>query len=167
MASTFMDRLTALFLQFVSTSSTGGTVTNYSSRFGMKGMTGKFPAQVEKGMKTVGTKAKQGPPTENDAASKESVGANGPYAMPFSMQTGLTKYAPMQPQPPTKISMKTVSPQYPPSNVPIAQKNMAPPSQVTTVTQTQTYSVSSMENTASPLSMPQDPMQKFLNRWKD
>jgi hypothetical protein len=41
------------------------------------------------------------------------------------------------------------------------------PSQVTTLTQANTFSVSSHANTAAAASSPTNDMQRFLNRWKD
>ncbi|KAI7362736.1 hypothetical protein KC336_g21656, partial [Hortaea werneckii] len=53
------------------------------------------------------------------------------------------------------------------SAVTIATTWLPNPTIVTTVTASQTFSVSSMENTAAPASNPNPDMAKFLNRWKD
>merc|ERR1711939_578933 len=91
----------------------------------------------------------------------------GGDGVPYPLQTGLTKYAPMQPIPPTKITKKQYSPLYPTSAVTIATTWLPNPTIVTTVTASLTFSVSSMENTAAPASNPNPDMAKFLNRWKD
>ncbi|KAI6852184.1 hypothetical protein KC350_g1133 [Hortaea werneckii] len=113
-----------------------------------------------------------GPDGEDNAANNADSGAGTSTmgtgdGVPYPLQTGLTKYAPMQPIPPTKITKKQYSPLYPTSAVTIATTWLPNPTIVTTVTASQTFSVSSMENTAAPASNPNPDMAKFLNRWKD
>ena len=141
------------FLKMISVATAGGTVINYSSRFSIAGMTGVFPANVVAGIGAISGTA--GPATENNVVQKQarsssSIDPNDPYAVPYTLQTGLTKYAPMQPQPPTKITAQSATPLWPTSSVVFAMTWLPRPSQVTTSTQTPTYSVSSMENTVSP-----------------
>lgn len=140
------------FLKMISVATAGGTITNYSPRFSLTGMTGSFPPGVLTGLKTVSGTA--GPATENNVAAKQpGAGAGGPqgagFAVPYTLQTGLTKYAPMQPQPPTKITARNASPLWPTSGVTYAQTWLPRPSQVTTFTQSATYAVTSRENTVS------------------
>lgn len=129
---------------------TGGTVINYSDRFSLSGMTGTFPANVETGIK--GVTGTGGPATENNinanAAAVPAAGqAGGPYAVTYTAQTGLTKYAPMQGKPGTQITANKPTPQYPTSAVKTAKTFLPTPSQVTTMTVSATYSTSSIENT--------------------
>ena len=130
----------------------GGTVINYSSRFTLTGMTGTFPPNVQAGIKDI--KGTDGPATENnvadnpDAANGASPG-DGNFGQAYSMQTGMTRYAPMQKKPSKKITAKTASPQYPTSSYKIAKSALPTPKQVTTLTQSVTYSVSSIENPVS------------------
>lgn len=124
----------------------GGTVTNYSDRFTLTGMTGTFPPNVEAAIKSnTGT---GGPATENNVkdSANNANGAAGGQGTPYSLQTGLTKYAPMQRKPGTKITLKSASMQYPTSAYVIAKSPLPVPSQVTTITASVTYSVSSIEN---------------------
>lgn len=174
------------FLKMISVATAGGTVINYSPRFSIAGMTGSFPANVATAIAAIQGTA--GPATENNVVAQKKVDPNDPYAVPYTLQTGLTKYAPMQPQPPTKITAQSATPLWPTSSVVIAMTWLPRPSQVTTSTQTQTYSVSSMENTvsssysfpragsyilmrlllqAAAAAQPSDDMQKFLARWRD
>ncbi|KAA6411533.1 MAG: beta-1 [Lasallia pustulata] len=155
----------AYFLKMVSVATAGGSVTNYSPRFSVAGMTGTFSANVVAGIGTISGTA--GPATENNVAQNQAAAQDDKYAVPYTLQTGLTKYAPMQPQPPTKITAQSASPMWPTSSVSIATTWLPRPSQVTTSTQTQTFSMSSMENTAAPAPQPSDDMQKFLARWRD
>jgi len=160
----------AYFLKMVSVATAGGTVTNFSPRFSITGMTGTFPPNVIAGIQTITGTA--GPATVNDvsdtpaAGGAAAAGAAG-FSVAYTLQTGLTKYAPMQPQPPTSITATNTSPLFPTSSVSIATTWLPTPSQVTTFTQSGTYSVSSMENTAAPVAQPSDDMAKFLARWKD
>ena len=141
--------LTALssFLKMIS-AATGGTVINYSDRFTLSGMTGTFPPNVVSGIATI--KGTGGPPTENNIdtdAAVPTAGAEGPYAVTYTAQTGLTKYAPMQGKPGTKITAKNPSPQYPTSSVVTATTRLPTPSQVTTHTVSATYKGPDQVNT--------------------
>ncbi|KAF2455163.1 hypothetical protein BDY21DRAFT_387237 [Lineolata rhizophorae] len=162
------DDENAYFLKMISVAATGGTVTNYSPRFTLTGMTGTFPPAVQAGIDDLtGT---SGPDTVNEVA--DDAAAAGPvdadlFDVPFQSQTGLTRYAPMMAVPPTQITRRTKTPLFPTSSVELA-KTWLPTARVqTTVTQSQTFSVKSIENPATAAAMPDDDMQKFLNRWKD
>lgn len=159
----------AYFLGMISTAAAGGTVTNYSDRFTMTGMTGVFSPAVVTALASIsGT---SGPPTVNAvAAAVPNAGATaaaGGADVPYNLQSGTIRYAPMQPVPPTKITATNTSPLYPTSAVTLASTILPIPSIVTTITQAQTFSVASHANTAAPASQPVDDMQKYLNRWKD
>lgn len=145
---------------------TGGTVTTYSSRFTLTGMTGTFPADVitANAAAVADTAA---PAAVNNIATAATGAATGGLYVAYSLQTGLTKYAAMQPVPPTAITQTVTTPQYPTSSFSLATTFLPIASQVTTLTQAQTFSVSSHANTAAAASQPVDDMQKFLNRWKD
>ncbi|KAL9527403.1 Cell wall synthesis protein [Sphaerulina musiva] len=159
------------YLKMISTAKEGGTVTNFSGRFSIEGLTGTTAANAVTGAQAVtGT---DGPDTidnvANDAAAAAPAAGAGDdmYGIAYADQSGLTKYAPMQGVPPTKITAQNFSPKYPTSSVSIATTWLPKPTVQTTMTQTQTFSVSSMENTAAPQAGPSGDMQKFLNRWKD
>ncbi|KAK5127764.1 hypothetical protein LTR85_004880 [Meristemomyces frigidus] len=161
------------FLKMVSVSSDGGTITTYSDRFTMTGMTGTTPATYLDAVTALdGSTA--GPALVDDVStdsSATSAAAGGDmFTIAYNLQTGLTKYAPMQPVPPTKITAKTFTPLFPTSAYTIATTWMPQASILTTITESQTFSVSSMENTATAQANPTDDgsdMAKFLRRWKD
>ena len=136
------------FLKMIS-SATGGVVVNYSDRFTLSGMTGTFPPNVQQAVKSV--KDTKGPETQNQiqaAGDNPAAGGDkGLYGTPYSMQTGATKYAPMQKKPPTKITARNPTMQYPTSSAKVAKSALPTPKQVTTMTMSVTYSVSSKENT--------------------
>lgn len=132
----------------------GGTVYNFSPRFTLTGMTGVFSATVKAALVTAPGTA--GPDTINNiaaAADGTTAAAVGSalYTVPYNLQTGLIKYAPMQPVPGTKITAKSATPLFPTSSYSIASTYMALPSITLTMTLTQTFSVSSAENTVSPV----------------
>lgn len=186
----------------ISTAKDGGTVTNYSPRFSLTGLTGTTLATYVRQVTALqGSTA--GPATVNDvnpaaaapakgapAAAAPAAPAEDPalFTVPFNLQTGVVRYAPMQPVPPTKITADDVTPLFPTSPFDIARTKLPPPTIVTTYTLAQTYSVQSMQNTVGlnlsrlrkhespPLTSlvqlpaappPQDDMAKYLNRWKD
>ncbi|QDS69771.1 hypothetical protein FKW77_010287 [Venturia effusa] len=159
----------AYFLKMISVASTGGTVTNYSPRFSLSGMTGTFPANVQLGAK--GVSGASGPPSDNQiAGAGGAVPAGGvaeSFSLPFAEQTGPIRYAPMQKYPPTKITAKTKTPLYATSPYTVATTYLPILQGVTTQTGSVTWSFSQYENTVAAAPAPSDPMQKFLNRWKD
>jgi hypothetical protein len=139
------------FLGMISTATAGGTVTNFSNRFTLTGMTGTFSAAVTASLAAVsGT---SGPATVNNvlaagaAAGGTGTAAEGAWGTPYNEQEGLTRYAPMQPVPPTAITATNTSPLWPTSSVVFASTFLPIPSIVTTLTQANTFSVSSHANT--------------------
>ncbi len=126
----------------------GGTVINYSDRFTLTGITGTFPPNVEDGIKQVS--GNNGPATENNINNNANAGAGGGagFSVPYTLQTGATKYAPMQGKPGTKITAGKASAMYPTSSVVLANTFLPIPSQVTTLTMSGTYApAQSIENT--------------------
>ena len=140
----------AYFLKIIS-AAPGGTVINFSDRFSISGMTGVFPKTVQQGLQTVSGTA--GPATQNNiqavqaGAGQATAAATGDFAIPYTLQTGEVRYAPMPPMPATKISAKGQSRQWPTSAYTAYAVPAGPPNAVSTITQAITFSASSMENT--------------------
>ena len=134
----------------IATAKTGdGQYIVYSDRFAYSGMTGKNilnPTVKQAATDVTGT---AGPPSEDTLSTANPTTAAGDdqYAVEYTMQTGLTRYAPMQPVPGTKVTATNTKPQFPTSSVRIAKSRLPIPSQLTTLTATQTFSTKSMENT--------------------
>lgn len=131
----------------VAVTKTGSQYTAYSDRFSYSGMTGVWGANV-KFDDVSGTSG----PAAKDATSDPAggaVGEDGDYAVEYTMQTGPTRYAPMQPVPPKTVTATNTKPLYPTSSVSIATTFLPIPSIQTTITQSQTFSVSSGVNTVS------------------
>lgn len=134
----------------LSVASAGGTIWTYSDRFTLTGMTGTFSAAViAANAAVVGT---SGPPVVNNVGTANTPAASaaqGVYGTPYTLQTGLTKYAPMQPVPPSAITATNTAPLWPTSSVVLASTFLPIPSIVTTITQANTFSISSRANTVS------------------
>lgn len=135
------------FIKLVAVAKTGGEYTAYSDRFSYSGMTGQWGANVkfDDVSGTTGPAAKDA--TGNAAGG--AVGDDSDFAIAYTMQTGPTRYAPMQPVPPKTVTAKNTKPLYPASSVVIATTFLPIPSIQTTITQSQTFSVSSGVNTVS------------------
>lgn len=140
------------YVKIVATGAKGGTYTVFSDRFSYSGMTASFSSAFTAAMKDVtGTSGPSAVDTTvKDAADASSV-ADDAFDVEYTMQTGATRYAPMQPVPLTKITAKNPKPQYPTSSVKIANKPLPIPTIATTITQSQTHKVSSIENTVSDI----------------
>ena len=127
-------------------------------------MTASFSPALEQSLKKLdGT---SGPATVDstvkDPANAADDVADDAYDVEYTMQTGATRYAPMQPVPPTKITAKTAKRQYPTSSVEIAKSKLPIPSVQTTLTQSQTHKVSSMKNTVrNPIETGMDTLVGF------
>jgi hypothetical protein len=152
----------------IAVGATGGQLITYSDRFAFSGFTGKniLNPTVKKAATAIDTTA--GPAAEDTTTDGSDPAAADPaagdYGMEYTMQTGPTRYAPMQPVPPTKITAKNTKPLYPTSSVKIAKSKLPIPSIQTTLTQSQTFSVKSMENTVRHLVCAE--MRSFLAMWK-
>ncbi|KAI9699194.1 MAG: hypothetical protein M1820_007273 [Bogoriella megaspora] len=158
----------AYYLKIVSAGAAGKQVINYSQRFSLTGMTGSFPPGVADAVSKVSGSTDVPDTQESDGNSAAAAIPTGSVTL-YMEQTGPIKYAPMQKQPPTKISApKVPTPQNPTSAFAIAKTRLPIPTNPTsTATVSNTFSVQSIENTAAPAPMPSDDMAKFLARWKD
>lgn len=132
-------------------SKTGGQLITYSDRFSYSGMKGTWDPIVKKGAADIsGT---SGPAAEDQtikpgAAAGDPVGAAGDFEVPYTMQTGTIRYAPMQPVPGKSVTAKgNPKALFPTSSVSIAKTRLPIPKVQKTITQSQTYSVQSRENT--------------------
>jgi hypothetical protein len=141
--------LRSSFLKMVSVAIKGGTVTNYSPRFSYQKMTGTFNADIQTALKTV--KGTDSPDRVDATSDTAEIPEDGVYDVEYTMQTGATRYAPMQALPPTKITKKDTQPLHPTSSVSLATAPLPSAKQQTTLTQSQTFSIKSVANTVSLL----------------
>jgi hypothetical protein len=131
---------------------TGGQYLAYSDRFSYSGMTGSFPDDPALKAGLADISGTTGPDnvdkTVKSGGNTAVVPGQEEYAVAYTMQTGPTRYAPMQPVPATKITKgKPAKPLNPTSSVPIAKTKLPIPKVKTTLTQSQTFSIKSRENT--------------------
>ncbi|KAI4162209.1 MAG: hypothetical protein LQ342_004229 [Letrouitia transgressa] len=150
------------FLKIHAATTHGLESISLSDRFSINGMTGTFPTAVLDGLAKLSDspalqiqkrdpQAPAAPPAGGAAAAGAApvapaaapaagaAGAGGPgapadYAVPYTLQTGLIRYAPMQKPPGTHITAKMASRKYPTSSVRIATTFLPTPSQTTTFT---------------------------------
>ncbi|EER24023.1 hypothetical protein D8B26_002192 [Coccidioides posadasii str. Silveira] len=157
----------AYFLQF-SVEASNGTISFYSHRFTISGMTGAFPPHIAAALKAIsGTTT--GPRTFNNL-HKRQVGAVPPGAqadLPYNEQTGPTRYAPVPKPPPTKITLKSAAPLFPTSEYKIATTKLPVAKVMTTISRPPVETVKQIENTAAAADHEDDEMQRFLKRWQD
>lgn len=162
----------AYFLRVIG-AAPGGVVYNFSPRFTLSSMTGTFSATIQTELQSVSGTA--GPDTINQivdpgSAAGAPAAAAGSFSIPYTMQTGPIRYAPMAKVAPSKITAKGNSMVYPTSDYSVWMRSGMPgPDATQTVTNPFTFSTESMEPTIAVQSVPtaDSDMQKFLNRWKD
>ncbi|GAB7364780.1 hypothetical protein MBLNU230_g5578t1 [Neophaeotheca triangularis] len=165
------------YFKMVCTAIDGGTVTVYSDRFTITDMTGVLEPEFADAVEGLGTK---GPENVNTVGADpindgDADGGDGDddepeaslFKVPFAEQTGSTRYCPMQPIAPTKITAKKASRMHPTSSYSVATTWLPMPKIATTITQKQTFTVKSIENTVPPISVATDDLDRFLARWKD
>ncbi|KAK9320755.1 hypothetical protein V1517DRAFT_328395 [Lipomyces orientalis] len=155
------------FLQMTPALTTGGYMVIYSNRFTLTGMTGT---------QTYVTIGDTSGPANEDHQAAPAPTASDPFAVSYQDQGDwLTKYAPMQPQPGTTVTAKSVSRQYPTSKIgSIFLTNTMRPSALTTTTMPWSYTLTSVVNEASPQPDPsanggsyEASKKKKKRRWED
>ncbi|KAK6348192.1 hypothetical protein TWF718_006002 [Orbilia javanica] len=144
---------------------TDGTVINWSDRFELDGMLGVFsPAMIAANQAAGSDK----PDAVHPPKAVPIPDPNGDqYAVPYGEQTGDIRYAPMQPRPGSTITAKNMKRLNPTSAYTVFTTKGGPPKVATTVTEARTYAQTTVVNEAAPAPMPDEAMQRFLNRWKD
>ncbi|KAL4947682.1 hypothetical protein BDW69DRAFT_204135 [Aspergillus filifer] len=91
---------------------------------------------------------------ENSLELQERKLPADPYTVPYQEQNGPTRYAPLAKKPGTAVATSAPTPQFPPSPYKIATAYMKVPTVLTTLTASETRSVTMMENTAVPAPHP-------------
>ncbi|RAL06234.1 putative beta-1,6-glucan biosynthesis protein (Knh1) [Aspergillus ibericus CBS 121593] len=157
----------AYFLRMVA-SGPEASVVNYSDRFTLTNMTGSFSPLIIHGIHSAlhspGSSANEGEEHE-ELRKRQMVGS---YTIPYPLQTGPTRYAPMAKKPGSTIPAGSPTPQFSASPYTIATTYLPAATVQVTLSASETYSVVSIENTASPAPRSQDmQMKRFLERWKD
>ena len=166
------------YLKIVSSKKGGGQVINYSQRFTISGMTGKWPSPAVQQAATQAAGSVDSVPKAVDGGAPNAAGGAGD-GQDYAMQSGPTRYAPMQGEPPKTITKTDTKPLFPISGFQVAVTYLPTPEAQTTVTASRTAQHETRENQATPAPQPGDngsnnaggsgnsDMAKFLRRWKD
>lgn len=125
------------------------TVLNYSERFSLDGMHGSFSTRVQNGLSSLKNETDYHQELKKRQAAAAAA-QNRLYTVPYPEQsTGLTKYAPMGKRPGTTITAKSAPPVFPTSAFTVARTFLPIPTWQTTLTASQTFSTSGIENPVS------------------
>ncbi|KAL4880499.1 hypothetical protein BJY04DRAFT_79226 [Aspergillus karnatakaensis] len=93
-------------------------------------------------------------PKEDDRVRAKKRKVVDPYTVPYPLQTGPTRYAPMAKKPGAAIATTSPTPQFPASPYKIATEYLKPGTVETTLTETATLAKTMIENTATPAPNP-------------
>ncbi|PYH95366.1 beta-1,6-glucan biosynthesis protein [Aspergillus ellipticus CBS 707.79] len=174
------DNGNAYYLKMVA-SGPEASVLTYSDRFTLTSMSGESSSPITSSKIYPLTNSTDFSVIENDGHEKlRKRQVEGAYTIPYHLQTGPTRYAPMAKKPGSTIPARSPTPQFPASAYTIATTYLPPATVQVTLSASLTYSVASVENTentklnvlaipkASPAPHSQDAqMKRFLERWKD
>ncbi|CAI4057665.1 hypothetical protein SKDZ_04G1890 [Saccharomyces kudriavzevii ZP591] len=137
------------FIQVFAQTAIGYTI-HYTNRFKLKGMVGAKAASPS--MITIAPEAQTRITTGDLGATIDSRS----FTVPYNLQTGVVKYAPMQLQPATKVTAKTWKRKYATSEVTYYYTLRNSVDQHTTVTPGWSYVITADCNYATPAPMPAD-----------
>ncbi|CAI6422218.1 ALI_HP2_G0008290.mRNA.1.CDS.1 [Saccharomyces cerevisiae] len=137
------------FIQVFAQTAIGYTI-HYTNRFKLKGMIGTKAANPS--MITIAPEAQTRITTGDVGATIDSKS----FTVPYNLQTGVVKYAPMQLQPATKVTAKTWKRKYATSEVTYYYTLRNSVDQHTTVTPGWSYIITADSNYATPAPMPAD-----------
>lgn len=136
------------YLQFYTVfKSKSGTTINYSDRFRLTGMSGST-ATVSQPVTNTG----DAPSGQTSVASAAINSAS--FSVSYTLQTGKTKYAPMQLQPGSSISYTTWSRRFPTSAYTPYTSISPSPNAASTITPGWSYTAKSATNTAASAGYP-------------
>lgn len=135
------------YIQIYSVFQNGGYMIRYSERFDISGMSG-----------TIETSGSGSPPSgeinyDDDAAANHGDTSKS-FTIPYTLQTGKTRYAPMQMQPNSKVTVSSWSRRFASSAVTYYSTIRPSPVVLSTVTPGWSYTMSSFINYASPAPFP-------------
>lgn len=123
-----------------------GTSIHYTSRFKLTSMSG--PVGTLKGVTATGDSPD--PQTSAESASIDSAS----FSIAYTAQTGKTRYAPMQTQPGSKVTMSAWSRRFPTSSYTPYSTLQPSPNVHSTITPGWDYTPASLTNTAAPAAYP-------------
>lgn len=119
-----------------------GSIIQYTPRVLLSGMTGSLAPSGE------------GQPPQGSVSLNNAVDISKSFTVPYTEQTGKTRYAPMQMQPDSTITATTWSRRFPTSAVSYFKSPMGTGSCSSTITPGWSYTMSSLVNMATPAPFP-------------
>lgn len=137
------------YVQIYLTYKNGGYAIRYTNRISLEGMTGTIVPS--------GTGAQPGDVTDDGSDSQINQQLiSKSFTVPYTLQTGKTRYAPMQMQPGSSVTAKTWSRKFPSSSVTYYSTFGNAPNVLSTVTPGWSYTMSSLINYATPAPFPNE-----------
>lgn len=135
------------YLQFYTDFGKLGTTINYSDRFKLTGMSGST-ATVSGAVTVTGD-----PPAGQTSVATAAINSKS-FSITYTLQTGRTKFAPMQLQPGSTITHSTWSRRFPTSSYTVYTSISPSPNAYSTITPGWSYTPVSATNTASSADYP-------------
>ncbi|KAG0677930.1 hypothetical protein C6P41_002868 [Kluyveromyces marxianus] len=136
------------FIQVFANFPDDGFTIHYSGRVKLKGVDGTLTTKVPTVTDTAGP-----PPQINVAAASIN---SASFSIPYTKQTGISRFAPMQLQPGSTVTMRTWSRKYPTSSISYYATLLNSLEQKTTITPGWSYIINSDFNYATPAAFPSD-----------
>lgn len=133
------------FIQIYTTYGAGHSI-HYTNRFSLSGMTGS--------QKASGAVSQAPPAAEVQDSASNTAAASASFTIPYTQQSGKTKYAPMQMQPGSTVTATTWTRKFPTSAVTYFTSASPSPNAFTTNTPGWSYTKTSLVNYASGLGTP-------------
>ncbi|QOU22333.1 KRE9 [Brettanomyces bruxellensis] len=130
------------YIQVYTTFSTGGYSIHYSPRFKITGLTGS----------TAASGSGDSPDAQYSLPASSVNSAS--FSVPYVSQTGKTRYAPMQMQPGSTVTVTTWSRRFPSSAVTYYSTYKKSPVVLSTITPGWSYTMESLVNDATPAPFP-------------
>ena len=135
------------FVQIYCSLSNGGYMIRYSNRIKLSGMSGTYKPSGS-GSPPDGETDADDNAQENNAETSKS------FTVPYTLQTGKTRFAPMQMQPGSQITASSWSRRFPSSAVTFYSTFASQPKIISTATPGWSYTMSSFVNYATPAPFP-------------
>lgn len=137
------------YIQVYAENSKGYTI-HYTNRFKLTGMSGTAFASS-----ATDTSPPPGQTSLRDEGDTGTINMAS-FTIPYTKQTGVSRFAPMQTQPGKSVTVTTWTRRYPISSVSYFSTLINSLQQLTTITPGWSYTISSAHNYATPAPMPSD-----------
>lgn len=127
----------------------GGYIIRYTNRVNLKGMTGTYAPSGS-------GSSPSGEYSSGENAAEAASASSASFSLTYTAQTGKTRYAPMQMQPGSTVTVTTWSRRFPTSAVTFYSTAQPSPVVRSTITPGWSYTMSSFVNYATPAPFPSE-----------